>query len=185
MNGCWVSVFSQIAISQLFFLYILAAWCWRSLCVTLHTSMKDFLQDVELHPHKNSFLRFILPKALVGYLSEDSGYDAKLSWINHCHRYWHRVLKLFRYCCSYQSNLRMNDKPQCYNNTIITPISAALLGETKSISRRNFLVKVQEGRRAGGLIMIEVFLLKRLIFSCDAANLFFVGPVSYDVLKDI
>ena len=79
MNGCWVSVFSQIAISQLFFLYILAAWCWRSLCVTLHTSMKDFLQDVELHPHKNSFLRFILPKALVGYLSEDSGYDAKLS----------------------------------------------------------------------------------------------------------
>ena len=80
----------------------------------------------------------------------------------------------------------MNDKPQCYNNTIITPISAALLGKTKSISRRNFLVKVQEGRRAGGLIMIEVFLLKEAyFFSCDAANLYFVGPVSYDVSKDL
>ena len=80
INGCWVSAFSQIAISQLFFfLHFSSLVLAEPLCNTTHTSMKDFLQDVELHPHANSFLRFILPKALVGYLSEDSGYDAKLS----------------------------------------------------------------------------------------------------------
>ena len=45
----------------------------------------------------------------------------------------------------------MNDKPQCYNNTIITPISAALLGKTKSISiiiaKCSKSTRRKEGRR--------------------------------------
>ena len=155
------------------------------LCNTTHTSMKDFLQDVELHPHKNTFcvlfcrrLWLVTCQKTLALTRNSVESTIVIDIDTGC-------LIFFRYCCSYQSNLRMNDKPQCYNNTIITPISVALLGKTKSISRRNFLVKVQEGRRAGGLIMIEVFLLKRLIFSCDAANLYFVGPVSYDVSKDL